>query len=496
MIGQNHPSGSRLANSRRAMGVQYKQHSSRRNRTHVICVLLCVLFSAVVLMLRTTTLARENLNSDKDRHENLGILDLTPEDLFVVGAKETIEKSNALLDEKSSLSSEQLAQLHLARGRAFMHVQRHAAALREFDEALKIRPGDPDTIGCHGSALASLDKLEDAARDFCGIIDRRPECSSGYVLMALLKYQSGDMASCLEYALKGVAIDGENPEPYFLCGLANYYLGRFNQSYVDINHCIVKGGFKVGTPNAALPYIYRGLLKLENNNNPQAALRDLLLARQLDRAPGTGLFELAKCYMITGKFHVAYRLGTELIKHKPDERNTADLIIIPCLIQNNEMDQAMLEANEMIVRDPNCSGGYAMRALIQLTMEHFEEAQLDFEKALVLGETNLQAMCGNAYLLATCPVEKYRNGKAAVQLALKACEKTSFNNPRVIMLLAMAHAENGDFQEAVRWGNKSLEKLGAQKNLEREYRSRLRLFEQRKPVRLRPKCVSWDYLRF
>ena len=56
-----------------------------------------------------------------------------------------------------------------------------------------------------------------------------------------------------------------------------------------------------------------------------------------------------------------------------------------------------------------------------------------------------------AYILATSPDPRLRNGKAAVVSATRACELTTWHDANVISTLAAAYAESGDFASAVHY---------------------------------------------
>ena len=62
-----------------------------------------------------------------------------------------------------------------------------------------------------------------------------------------------------------------------------------------------------------------------------------------------------------------------------------------------------------------------------------------------------------AWVLATTPKEKLRDGKRAVKLATKAAELTDYDQAYILSTLAAAHAETGDFDKAVEWMEKALE---------------------------------------
>jgi tetratricopeptide (TPR) repeat protein len=87
-----------------------------------------------------------------------------------------------------------------------------------------------------------------------------------------------------------------------------------------------------------------------------------------------------------------------------------------------------------------------------------------------------------AWVLATCEDEKFRDGKKALELAKKVHDAQQTNGIAACETLAAAYAELGDFDEAVKWMEKSLQlappllKEGAQKRVD--------LFKSKQPVRI------------
>ncbi|HMC28626.1 MAG TPA: tetratricopeptide repeat protein, partial [Verrucomicrobiae bacterium] len=81
------------------------------------------------------------------------------------------------------------------------------------------------------------------------------------------------------------------------------------------------------------------------------------------------------------------------------------------------------------------------------------EAVGHYREALRLNPNEPNALNNLAWILATNARTDIRNGKEAVALAQHACELTQRKQPLFIGTLAAAHAENGQFDEAVRAAN-------------------------------------------
>ena len=86
---------------------------------------------------------------------------------------------------------------------------------------------------------------------------------------------------------------------------------------------------------------------------------------------------------------------------------------------------------------------------------------------------------------ATCPNEKYRDGKKAFENARKAYQLSGANEWSYLVTLAAAYAENGDFNKAKEWEAKAIEMATTDKSAKdkdkAEARSRLELYKQGRP---------------
>src|SRR5882757_9568678 len=85
------------------------------------------------------------------------------------------------------------------------------------------------------------------------------------------------------------------------------------------------------------------------------------------------------------------------------------------------------------------------------------EAIADFERALALKKDDESLLNNYAWVLATSPDEKLRDGPRALKFATKAAEGTKYETPHILSTLAAAYAETGDYENAAKWSQKAVE---------------------------------------
>ena len=74
-----------------------------------------------------------------------------------------------------------------------------------------------------------------------------------------------------------------------------------------------------------------------------------------------------------------------------------------------------------------------------------------------------------------------RDGEEAIRYATRACELTDYTSPGYLDTLAASHAEAGRFDDAVRWQEKAIKLVDADRKA--DYEARLEQYEAGSPFR-------------
>ena len=147
-----------------------------------------------------------------------------------------------------------------------------------------------------------------------------------------------------------------------------------------------------------------------------------------------------------------------------------------------QYDKALADCNEALRLNPENHLTFGIRAEIWTARHAYGKALADFEEKCRLAPKNDSGFNGRAWLHATCPDERYRDGRAAVTSAIRACELSGWKDANNLDTLAAAYAEMGDFEKAVEWEEKAINFFGSDEG-KAKGRRRMNLYREKKPYR-------------
>ncbi|MBS0265813.1 MAG: tetratricopeptide repeat protein, partial [Planctomycetes bacterium] len=189
-----------------------------------------------------------------------------------------------------------------------------------------------------------------------------------------------------------------------------------------------------------------------------------------------------------GSIDAAIAVYREAIQVHPENlelhENLADL-----LDRANETEAAHAELDALIrllreqLRSKEESWTFQRLGTAYVRKGQREDALSQFRRGLELAPEPAETANNIAWNLATDQNPKRRDGQIAVELATRACELTEWKNATYLDTLAVACAEAGDFDAAVKWQTQAIE-LESNSQNKTEFESRRKLYQEKKPFHL------------
>jgi len=123
----------------------------------------------------------------------------------------------------------------------------------------------------------------------------------------------------------------------------------------------------------------------------------------------------------------------------------------------------------------------------------YAKAMYHYDEAIAVDPSNEPLLNELAQLLATCPVDKIRDGTQAVSLAQQACALANWDHAPYVDSLACAYAEAGDFAAAIQYEKQAIGIVSNEESaLKKVLQQRLQLFQSGKSYRdVAPSLVAW-----
>ncbi len=341
--------------------------------------------------------------------------------------------------------------------------------LSEKEDWLKVQTR-PDVEGWFDKADAVL--LDDAVAYFTGQIQRNPKDVFAYSARAAVAQFKGDVDSAIKdfgealrlspragiYANRGecwalkkdydkaiadfseaVRLDPSDGPAYYNRGVCRAFKKEHEQAIADFGEAIRLD------PNHADAYNNRGVL-LRQQKEYEKAVADFTAVIRLDAKD-------ADAYDNRG---VAWR-------------------------DQQEYEKAIADFSEAIRLDPKHADAYSNRGLARFLSKEYDKAALDLDESQKLDARNAWVYKHRALLLATSADAKYRDGAKAVANAKMALELAENPEGDFHATLAAAHAEAGNFDEAVRSQQRALEDPDLQDDADAQ--KRLELYRKKQPYR-------------
>ena len=198
-------------------------------------------------------------------------------------------------------------------------------------------------------------------------------------------------------------------------------------------------------------------------------------------------YNLADALASQGKYTEAVDSFFKALKLRPADVR-AHYRTALCLFQLKRTDEAVGHLREVVQLRPQDGKLRQNVAEILAGWGQIEQAVAEYRQAMRLEPDWAEPVNNLAWLLATHPDARFRNGPEAVRLAKRACDITGHKAFWTLDTLAAAYAEAGDFPEAIRTAQKGLAIVSSegQDEMVELARGHLELYQAGRPCREHP----------
>lgn len=344
---------------------------------------------------------------------------------------------------------------HNSRGLVLMRLGRHEEALAAYDRAIELEPEWALARANRANLLLEMDRNEDALTE-CG--------------EALRLIGNGSPAEVARLAASGITPSAVHA----VRALAHAALGRREEAVADYAKAIELG------PDDFRAYYLRGGFLL-HSGEAAGAIDDLTEALRLRPGLTEALLVRARAYRVIGTPEAALGDYDEVLRQAPEE--------VPALLERaltltelGRTAEAVRDLDRSLELHPGISAAYWLRSRCWSREGKPDAQRDDLEQAVRLDPESVDAQNSLAWLLATCPEDRLRDGPRAVVLAERVVNRTGGADAHVLDTLAAAHAECGHFQQAQAYERRAMALAADPARLE-DYENRLALYEAGRPYR-------------
>jgi tetratricopeptide (TPR) repeat protein len=382
-------------------------------------------------------------------------------------------------------------------------------AERMAKQSLELDPDQMESLVVLGSRAAAEGRADEAMEYYKQVLKRDPNHLEARNNLAVELARRGQNAEALEQYEAMLRINPNQPAIYFNAGQAFVRMGRFDRAIDQFEHALQLRPEDVNTlTSLGRAQAHEGQLDdasktfhraIELEPDDADAHLGLATTYAQQRRAEDSMAELEEALRVApNNARVQCALGLALLERQDldgAERHLADAIRLdPNLPEahnglgtvqwrQGDLDAAMASFGTELRINPNHPSARNNQAYLLAEEGHVREAMTVYRSLLEKNPNDAMTYNSLAWLLATQPEADLRDGKAAVELALKANKLTGFQHPVALNTLAAAYAEEGRFEEAIETSEKAIQTAQAsgQQAMVHDFEHMLELYKQGQP---------------
>lgn len=328
-------------------------------------------------------------------------------------------------------------------------------AIETYKYAIQLAPNDLDSRLLLSNAFYRLGRFDDAIAGFSEVIAMDGKSATAFKGRAFSYRSKGEFAKSISDCERLMQLSPNDHTAFACRAFCNMRLGELDAALADADR-VLKGD----TEDVAKSYAYmvkghitlsRGLhaesiqyLSQAIRLDPDDPLNYVILAitQVNDGQFGRGIESLDKAITLSGE---PDKLNSKLDGYGWQVYKLRGLVRMFISKANDAAIADFTQAMELNGKDAEV---IALRGLAHERLGNWKTAIADYEQALAIEPNHKLGSLGLIYALVSCPHDKLRDGRRALELATLEYERTEKKDIHFLQALAAAHSEVGNYLTA------------------------------------------------
>lgn len=345
--------------------------------------------------------------------------------------------------------------LHIRSGECLRSLNRFDQAKTAYEAAYSMNPKGPAVLARLGEVALNEKKYPEAIKYLVEALNQRPDANRLHYSLAMAYRGAGDMTNARAHLAKRGQVGIQPLDPlkdqlqklatgyrvHLLAGKLAYNAGRYVEAAEAYRKAIAASPEKPGA------YIDLGTT-LGQMGKYNDALTYFKTAVKIAPGNTTVQFNLGSLYFFFKNYNEAVKHLLIVVEKDPGDSG-AHLTLANSYTRLGEFEKAIQHYKTAVKIKPDLTPAWLNLSSLHFTLKRYREALKVLEEAHT-GLPRDGLICHSlALLLAGSPDISIRNGKRALDLALRVFQSSStFKHARTV---SMAYAQLNNCDEAVQW---------------------------------------------
>jgi tetratricopeptide (TPR) repeat protein len=349
-------------------------------------------------------------------------------------------------------------------------------AVDYYTQYLRAHPDSSWAYNHRGIAWNERGESEIAVRDFSDAIRLDPKYARAYCNRAVVFQSQKEYARASKDFDEALRVDPTYSLAHLGRARLHLVLNDYEQAARDFDEAI-----RVD-PDSVAAYVGRANLRAALKDSARA-LDDFAKALAIDPTVPSTWSSRGFVYYVQSDYEKAIRDFDESLRLDP-RQSQVYLERAKAREKSGDLKRAHRDYDEALRIDARFAEAYFRRGELERRRGEFAKALADLDRAARLRPNDNYVASSLAWTLAVVPTDELRDGRRAVELATKACERSQWNEGLYLEVLAAAYAEVGDFEKAVARQERAVELIRRQNGRVQLSEKLLALFRDGKPYRI------------